>query len=106
MSLEQIVGACVAVIVAGAPAMVALLKIRELHIAVNSALASFVAATKLQSEERIAATVKQAEERILATKLQSDLHIKDLNKTLEAIMHRNDQLLDQLAEAVKRFPVV
>ncbi|MGZ3353271.1 MAG: hypothetical protein ACXVB2_12560 [Isosphaeraceae bacterium] len=94
MSLEQIVGACIAVIVAGMPAVIALLKIRELHIAVNSALSAFIAATK-----------QQAEERIVATKLESDLHFQDLKREMELVRHRNDQLLDQLAETVKRLPV-
>ena len=39
-SMEQIIGAVNAVIVAGMPAMIALLKIRELHILVNSRLSS------------------------------------------------------------------
>ncbi|MGZ5973768.1 MAG: hypothetical protein ACXWPK_10195 [Isosphaeraceae bacterium] len=94
MSLDQIIGACVAVIVAGMPAMVALLKIKELHIAVNSALSAFIAATKQQAEERIA-----------ATKLESDVHFQDLKREIELVRHRNDQLLDQLAETVKRLPV-
>ena len=36
MSIEEITGACLAVIVTGLPAILALLKIRELHILVNS----------------------------------------------------------------------
>lgn len=94
MSLDQIIGGVIGVIVAGLPAMVALLKIRELHIAVNSALSAFIAATKQQAEERIA-----------ATKLESDVHFQDLKREIELVTHRNDQLLDQLAETVKRLPV-
>ena len=105
MSFEQIVGACIAVIVAGMPAMIALLKIRELHIGINSQLTAFIAATKQQSEERLEATKQQAEERIIATKLESDNSLADVKKELEGVRHRNDQLLDQLAEAVKRLPI-
>lgn len=94
MSLDQIISGVIGVIVAGLPAMVALLKIRELHIAVNSALSASIAATKLQAEERIT-----------ATKLESDVHFQDLKREMELVRHRNDQLLDQLAETVKRLPV-
>jgi hypothetical protein len=83
MSLDQIIGGVIGVIVAGLPAMVALLKIRELRIAVNSALSAFIAATKLES----------------------DVHFQDLKREMELVRHRNDQLLDQLAETVKRLPV-
>jgi hypothetical protein len=44
-SMEQIIGAVNAVIVAGMPAMIALLKIRELHILVNSRLSQWIEAT-------------------------------------------------------------
>ena len=104
MSLEQIIGACIAVIVAGLPAMVALVKIRELHIEVNSQLTAFIAAAKQQSEERIAAIKQQAEGQIVASKVQSDWHMQDLRKELEGVRNRNDQLLDQLAEVLKRLP--
>jgi hypothetical protein len=43
--MEQIIGAVNAVIVAGMPAMIALLKIRELHILVNSRLSQWIEAT-------------------------------------------------------------
>ena len=44
-SLEQIVGAFVAVVVAGMPAMIALIKIKELHILINSRLTELIAST-------------------------------------------------------------
>jgi hypothetical protein len=44
-SLEQIIGGAIAVIVAGMPAMIALLKIRELHILVNGRLSQWMEAT-------------------------------------------------------------
>ena len=105
MSLEQIIGGCIAVIVAGLPAMVALLKISQLHIAVNSQLTAFVAATKEQAEVRLQAIKEQSEERIAATKQESDYHLADLKKELDGVRHRNDQLLDQLAEMMKRLPM-
>ena len=94
MSLEQIIGACIAVIVAGMPAVIALLKIQELHFAVNSQLTAFIAATKEQSEVRLEAIKEQAEDRIKATKMESDCHLTDLRKELEGVRNRNDQLLD------------
>ena len=106
MTLSQIVGACIAVIIAGMPAMVGLLKIKNLHVAVNSQLTAFIAATKVQAEERIAVTKMQAEQRITATKVESDWHMHDLRKELEGVRHRNDQLLDQLAEVMKRLPSI
>jgi vacuolar-type H+-ATPase subunit H len=44
-SLEQIVGAVIAVIVAGMPAMIALLKLKALHILINSRLTELIAST-------------------------------------------------------------
>jgi cell division septum initiation protein DivIVA len=44
-SIEQITGAAVAVIVAGMPAMLALLKIKELHVLVNSRLSELIQST-------------------------------------------------------------
>ena len=45
-SIESIIGGCVAVIVAGMPAVLALLKIRELHILINSRLSELIALTE------------------------------------------------------------
>ena len=44
-SLEQMIGAAIAVIVAGMPAIIALLKLKELHILINSRLSQLVEAT-------------------------------------------------------------
>ena len=41
-SLEQIIGGAIAVIVAGMPAMIALLKLNELHVLVNSRLSELI----------------------------------------------------------------
>ena len=79
MSLEQIVGACIAVIVAGMPAMLAVLKINTLHLAVNSRMDAFIAATKVATEDRF----------------------RDLKAELQEVKHRNEQLLDQIGELMK-----
>lgn len=79
MSLEQIVGACIAVIMAGMPAMLAVLKINTLHLAVNSRMDAFIAATKLETEDRF----------------------RDLKAELQEVRHRNEQLLDQIGELMK-----
>lgn len=79
MSLEQIVGACIAVIMAGMPAMVALLKINTLHLAVNSRMDAFITATKVVTEDRF----------------------RDLKAELQEVKHRNEQLLDQIGELMK-----
>jgi hypothetical protein len=44
-SMEQIIGATIAVIVAGMPAMIALLKIKELHVLINSRLSELIEST-------------------------------------------------------------
>lgn len=49
MILDQVIGGCIAVIVAGAPAMVALLKIKNLHVLVNARLTELIAATAKSS---------------------------------------------------------
>jgi len=38
MSFDQILGGCIAVIVAGMPAMIALIKLQQLHVLINSRL--------------------------------------------------------------------
>lgn len=79
MSIDQIIGACIAVIVAGMPAMVALLKIDKLHLAVNSRMEAFIEATKVQS----------------------DLRINALKEDLVHVKLRNEQFFDQLTEMAK-----
>lgn len=44
-SIEQIIGAAIEVIVAGMPAIIALLKIKELHVLINSRLSALIEAT-------------------------------------------------------------
>ena len=95
LTFAQIIGGIIGVIVAGLPAMVALLKIKELHIAVNSALAAMILATKVETTSRID-----------ATKLEADSRFAELKQQMEAVNLRNEQLLDQLTETVKCLPVI
>jgi hypothetical protein len=46
LSFNEIIGALVAVIVAGMPAMVALLKINQLHVLINSRLTELIEITR------------------------------------------------------------
>jgi UDP-N-acetyl-D-mannosaminuronate dehydrogenase len=85
-------GACIAVIVAGMPAMLALMKIKELHVAVNSRMDKFIAATLEQSTDREAATVKESESRVVGL-----THSRDL------LIVQNTQLIEHLAELAKRI---
>ena len=91
MSYEQILGGCIAVIVAGMPAMIALLKINQLHIAVNSRMDKFIDATLIQSREREAASLIQSEDSVARI-----AHSRDL------LMTQNTQLLEHIAELAKR----
>ncbi len=79
MSFDQIVGGCLAVIVAGMPAMVALLKINQLHLSVNSRMESFIEAAKLES----------------------DLRLKSVQDDLAHLRIRNEQLFDHIIEMAK-----
>jgi vacuolar-type H+-ATPase subunit H len=45
VNIQEIIGGCIAVIVAGMPAILALLKIRELHVLINSRLTQLMDAT-------------------------------------------------------------
>ncbi len=92
MVLENIIGGCIAVVVAGMPAMVALLKINQLHLAVNSRMDKFIDATLKQSEDREAASSKENENRVAGL-----THSRDM------LITQNTQLIDHLAELVKRI---
>ena len=90
MNFEQIIGSCIAVIMAGMPAMIALLKIRELHIAVNSRMDKFIEETARQSNLRESASLVQSEERIAGI-----AHSRDL------LVVQNTQLIEHLAQLAK-----
>ncbi len=92
MVLENIIGGCIAVVMAGMPAVIALLKINELHLVVNSRMDKFIEATLKESEEREAAASKESESRIAGL-----VHSRDL------LIIQNTQLIDHLAELSKRI---
>jgi len=81
MSLEQIIGGCIAVITAGMPAVIALLKIDKLYVSVNSRMDKFIAATLHESESRLAA----------------------LSQSRDLLVKQNEQLIEQLGEIAKRI---
>ncbi len=83
MSQEQFIGGIVVVVVAGMPAMLALLKIRELHVLINSRLTQLIEATAKAShsagqmegrdERRSESEAKAAAIVCEATKLAKDV---------------------------------
>ena len=92
MTLENVVGAAIAVIVAGMPAVIALLKINQLHLVVNSRMDKFIEATLTESKEREAMVFQETESRV-----QGIAHSRDL------LVHQNTQLVEHLAELAKRI---
>jgi len=92
MSFEQILGGAIAVIVAGMPAMVALLKINQLHLAVNSRMDKFIEGMIDQNKEREVAALKETDSRVAAIE-----HSRDL------LVAQNTQLIDHFAELAKRI---
>ena len=89
MSFEQILGGAIAVIVAGMPAMVALLKISELHVVVNSRLEAFIAATKAESDARYA----EVREDLLHSRQRNDQLYEQLSHIAESIQKSSCPLL-------------
>jgi chemotaxis regulatin CheY-phosphate phosphatase CheZ len=113
VEFDQFIGGCVAVIVAGMPAMVALLKIRQLHLTLNSRLDKFLAATAQAARERLEAVVKDRDEirtqnaRLIehANKLAKQLD--DLNSERITIEHASNlakQLDDIHGQLVQKEP--
>src|SRR5208283_3345016 len=92
MTLENVVGAAIAVIVAGMPAVIALLKINQLHLVVNSRMDKFIEATLSESKEREAMVFAETESRV-----QGIAHSRDL------LVIQNTQLVEHLAELAKRI---
>jgi len=92
MSFENIIGGCVAVIVAGMPAIIALLKIRQLHLAVNGRMDKFIDATLQQTKDREAAVMKESESRLAELTFSRDL-----------LIIQNKELISHLAKIVKRI---
>ena len=93
-SLEQIIGAVIAVIVAGMPAMIALLKIKELHILINSRLSELVQATAKASHS--AGQLEGRDEGRKAAEVESTIIIQDAT----------DQAKELLVEAAEKARVI
>ena len=92
MSFDAIIGGIIAVIVAGMPAMIALLKIKDLHLAVNSRMDKFIEATRESSKAREDASLVASEDRMAGV-----VHSRDL------LIVQNTQLIDHIAELAKRI---
>ena len=92
MVLENVIGGCIAAIVAGMPAVIALLKINQLHFIVNSRMDKFIEATLVESKQREEMVLKETESRVLGI-----AHSRDL------LVLQNNQLIDHLAELAKRI---
>ena len=74
-SIEQIIGAAIAVIVAGMPAIVALLKIKELHVLINSRLSQLLQSTAQASHS--AGQLEGRDEGRKAAEVQASAIIQD-----------------------------
>jgi len=93
-SLEQIIGAVIAVVVAGMPAMLALLKIKELHVLINSRLSELVQATAKASHS--AGQLEGRDEGRKAAEVESVIIIQDAS----------DLAKNLLAEAAEKARVM
>jgi len=93
-SLEQIIGATIAVIVAGMPAMLALLKIKELHVLINSRLSELIEATAKASHS--AGQLEGRDEGRKAAEVESVIIIQDAS----------DLAKNLLAEAAEKARVM
>ena len=104
-SLEQIIGGAIAVIVAGMPAMIALLKIKELHILVNSRLSEWMEATVKVAH--LAGQLEGRDEVRKAAEIESATIIQDatdLAKKLLAEAAEKARVI--IAEAVEKARVI
>ena len=93
-SLEQIIGGAIAVIVAGMPAMIALLKIRELHVLINGRLYEWIEATVKAAH--LAGQLEGWDEVRKAAEIESATIIQDAT----------DLAKEQLAEAAEKARVI
>jgi hypothetical protein len=100
LSFEQIVGGMVAVIMAGMPAMIALLKIQSLHLAVNSRLEEFIAATKRQNDAIIANLKDQLREAQNESQRRYELLIKMTETPVceRSVLYPKEQLIQDLVK--------
>ena len=104
-SWEAVVGAIIAVITAGMPAMLALLKIKELHVLVNSRLSELIEATAKASHS--AGQLEGRDEGRKAAEIESATIIQDatdLAKKLLAEAAEKARVL--LAEAAEKARVL
>ena len=83
-SLEQIIGGAIAVIVAGMPAMIALLKIRELHILVNGRLSQWMEATVKAAH--LAGQLEGRDEGRKAAEVESAIVIQDASDLAKKLL--------------------
>ena len=74
-SLEQIIGSTIAVIVAGMPAIIALLKFKELHVLINSRLSELLLSTAKASHS--AGQIEGRDEGRKAAEVESAAIIQD-----------------------------
>ena len=93
-SLEQIIGGAVAVIVAGMPAMIALFKIRELHILINGRLSAWIEATVKSAH--LAGQLEGRDEARKAAEIESATIIQDATELAKKL----------LAEAAEKARVI
>ena len=93
-SLEQIIGAIIAVIVAGMPAMIALLKIKELHILINSRLSELLLSTAKASHS--AGQLEGRDENRKAAEIEAAIIVQDASDLAKKL----------LAEAAEKVRVV
>ncbi len=83
-SLEQIIGATIAVIVAGMPAIIALLKIKELHILINSRLSELLLSTAKASHS--AGQLEGRDEGREAAQVESAIIIQDASDLAKKLL--------------------
>ena len=93
-SLEQIIGGAIAMIVAGMPAMIALLKINELHVLVNSRLTELILSTAKASYA--AGQLEGRDEVRKAAEIESAIIIQDATDLAKKL----------LAEAAEKARVI
>jgi cell division septum initiation protein DivIVA len=83
-SWEAVVGAIIAVITAGMPAMLALLKIKELHVLINSRLSELIEATAKASHS--AGQLEGRDEGREAAQVESAIIIQDASDLAKKLL--------------------
>ena len=93
-SWEVVVGAIIAIITAGMPAMLALLKIKELHVLINSRLTALIESTAKASHS--AGQLEGREEGRKAAEIESTTIVRDATDVAKML----------LAEAAEKARVI